>query len=139
MDNQSVKRATVTLFAISYYMLYAILLVILEPGIVLKLLLILVFAFIAHGLQLFLTLGSKDKPAPFSLVDIGAFGMLMPAVIYLILGLVNFADLRGTLLLTAFAAFFSLIADSFLEAASGRRRISEHDGDDKNDKDDKGE
>ena len=108
MDNQSVKRATVTLFAISYYMLYAILLVVLEPGIVLKLLLILVFAFIAHGLQLFLTLGSKDKPAPFSLVDIGAFGMLMPAVIYLILGLVNFADLRGTLLLTAFAAFFSL-------------------------------
>ena len=134
MDNSSVKRATVTLFAISFYMLYALLLVILEPGVLLKILLMLAFAFIAHGLQLFLTLGRKEKPAPFSIVDIGAFGMLMPAVIYLILGLFNFAELRGTLLMTALTAFFSLIADSFLEAFSGRRRISDSDDDDKNDK-----
>ena len=139
MNNNSVKRAIVTLFAVSYYMLYALLLVILEPFIVVKILLMLPFAFIAHGLQLFLTIDSKDKPAPFTVLDIGSFGMMMPAIIYLLLGLFNFANLRWTLVLTAVTAFFTLIFDSFLEAVSGRRRFNDDGGDDDNDKDNKGE
>ena len=141
MNNDSVKRAVVTLFALSYYMLYALLLVIIEPHTVVKILLMLPFAFIAHGLQLFLTIGTEKKPAPFKVLDIGTFGMMMPAIIYLILGIFNFADLRGTLVMTAVTAFFTLLFDSFLEGVSGRRRAFDTDKDNKddNDKDGKGD
>ena len=123
----------------SYYMLYALLLVVLDPNILIKLLLVVVFAFIAHGLQLFLTLGSEKKPAAFTLVDIGTFGMLMPSVFYLGFGIFNFANLRGTLLMTALTAFFTLIADSFLEAASGRKRINGSNDNDDGDNNDNNE
>ena len=139
MNNDSLKKAVVTLFAVSYYMLYALLLVVLEPPFIVKILLMLPFAFIAHGLQLFLTIGTEKRPAPFTVVDIGSFGMLMPAFIYLIFGIFNFAGLRWTLVLTALTAFFCLLADSIFEAASGRQRYDEKNDKDDNDKDGKGE
>ncbi len=140
MNNMAVKRATLTLFAVSYYMLYAILLVVLEPNLPVKLLLMAVFVFIAYGVELFFTIGTEEKPARFKTIDFDTFGMSMPMIIYLLFGIFNFRELRGTLLMTALTAFMTLFVGGILDAAAGRSRTgNDNDDDDNDDNDGKGE
>lgn len=136
MNPVTVKRAVMILLSLSYFMLYAILLVILEPGVFVKILLLLVFAVIAHGLRLFLTIGTKDKPPRFTVIEVGTYCMTVPTMIFLLLGAFNFAEQRGTLLFTALTSFLTLFLDAFFDALAGRKIDPENDGKDDNDNND---
>ena len=131
MKPQSIKRATLFLFGVSFYMLYTILLVVVEPAVWLRIVLMIVFAFLAYGLECFFSIGSEKKPAAFSSVEFAEFWMFLPSVIYLIFGLANFADLRSELLRTSLTAFLSMFFGGIFEVMLGRGRTPDkHDGDD---------
>ena len=130
----SVKRATLTLFAISYYMLFTILLVILQPGGWVKALLIIIFGIISYGLECFFCIGSNGKRAVFSESDFGLFGSLLPSLIYLAAGLIGLLDLRSELLFTALAAFLGLMIHGFMDGFTGLDKKKHKDDRNDNDK-----
>ena len=135
MSSSALKKLTLFLFGVSFYMLYTILLVMLDAGFWIKLLLMIVFAVIAHGLELFFTIGSVNREAPFNEGDFDAFGMVMPAFIYFGFGAFNFLELRSSLLITGAAALFSVFLAPIIDGITGRKPADSK----KDDKDDKGE
>ena len=147
MDHSSsVKKATLTIFSMSFFMLFTILLVVVEPNTPVKIVLVLVFAFLGYGLECFFTIGSEKRKAPFRSTEFAVYSMLMPSLIYLVLGLANFRNLRSELMMTSLAAFITLLLRGFYDSFTGRNRLRDlaekdklEDDSDNNDKNDKGD
>ncbi|MBR1864826.1 MAG: hypothetical protein IJ806_12155 [Ruminococcus sp.] len=127
MTDRNLKRSILGLLSVSYYGLFTLLCVILEPGAGACLLLMVAFAFIWVGIEFYFCIGTQFKKAVFTGGEFLSYGNLVPLMTYLAASAADYLSLRKWFIRTAAATATTILYRSAVHLKDNLNNIDNDD------------